>query len=327
MANPTEIRAFRISAVGFLTISVLGFVFALLAHSQAIMLDGVYALVSVVMTLLAARVARLVEAPHSQKFHFGYAHFEPLLNLVRGLLIFAICAYALVATAEVLLRGGREIHAEVAIFYTALSGVWSVGVSLYQRRLARRLGSPALTVDARAWLVDGALYAGETVGFVVYLLLERTALAPLLRYADPIFVLVVVGLLMRVPIVTIREAVREVLHRAPPPEVQEEVRRRLEEALAGLPVRRTHARMVAVGRFFFVLIHVVVEEGFGARPIPELDGIRRRVEEALGKVHPRVVLDVVFTADDYWATDGGLDGVERSSPDGQGQHSPAEGIS
>jgi predicted Co/Zn/Cd cation transporter (cation efflux family) len=115
MANPIEIRAFRISAGGFLMISFLGFVFALLAHSQAIMLDGVYALVSVVMTVLAAQVARLVERPHSQRYHFGHAHFEPLLNLVRGLLIFAICAYALVAMVEVLLRGGREIHAEVAI--------------------------------------------------------------------------------------------------------------------------------------------------------------------------------------------------------------------
>jgi cation diffusion facilitator family transporter len=307
MVNRTEIRAFRISAVGFLMISILGLVFALLAHSQAIMLDGVYALVSVVMTMLAARVARLVEAPSSQAFHFGYAHFEPLLNLVRGLLIFAICAYALVVTIEVLIDGGREIHAEVGIFYTGLSAIWSVGVSLYQRRLARQLGSPALAVDARAWLVDGVLYVGETGGFLVYLLLEPTSLAPLLKYADPIFVLIVVGFLMRVPIATIREAVREVLHRAPAPEVQHEVRQRLATALAGLPVRKTHARMVVVGRFFFVLIHVVVDEGFGARPVSELDQIRRQVEQALREVHARVVLDVVFTADEYWATDGSLD--------------------
>src|SRR5262245_480844 len=102
MANPIEIRAFRISAAGFLMISVLGLVFAVLAHSQAILLDGVYALISVVMTLLAARVARLVEGPPTKSFHFGYAHFEPLLNLVRGLLIFAICAYAVGATIAVL---------------------------------------------------------------------------------------------------------------------------------------------------------------------------------------------------------------------------------
>jgi cation diffusion facilitator family transporter len=319
MANPTEIRAFRISAVGFLMISVLGFVFALLAHSQAIMLDGVYALVSVVMTVLAMRVARLVEAPSSQKFHFGYAHFEPLLNLVRGLLIFAICVYALVATAEVLIHGGREIDARAGIVYVALSAVWSVGVFLYQRRLAKKLGSPALAVDARTWLVDGVLYVGETVGFGVYLLLEHTTLAPLLKYADPIFVLIVVGLLMRVPIVTIREAIREVLHRAPPSEVQHEVRQKLDAALAGLPVRKTHARMVAVGRYFFVLIHVVVGEGFGARPVAELDQIRHQVEQALREVHPRVVLDVVFTADEYWATDGGgPEGTARSAATDEG---------
>jgi predicted Co/Zn/Cd cation transporter (cation efflux family) len=273
------------------------------------MLDGVYALVSVVMTLLAARVARLVEGPSTERFHFGYAHFEPLLNLVRGLLIFAICAYALIATIEVLIRGGREIDAEVGIIYTALSAVWSVGVSLYQRRLARQLGSPALAVDARAWLVDGVLYVGETGGFLVYILLEPTSLAPLLKYADPIFVLIVVGFLMKVPIVTIREAVREVLHRAPPPEVQHKVRQRLATVLAGLPVRKTHVRMVVVGRFFFVLIHVVVDEAFGARPVSELDQIRREVEQSLREVHDRVVLDVVFTADEYWATDSSLDGL------------------
>ena len=85
---------------------------------------------------------------------------------------------------------------------------------------------------------------------------------------------------------------------------------------------RPHARMVAVGRFFFVLIHVVVEESFGARPVSELDGIRRQVEQALREVHPRVVLDVIFTADEYWATAGGPDdggGGERNSLAGQGR--------
>src|SRR5262249_43883882 len=186
------------------------------------------------------RVARMVERPSSESFHFGYAHFEPLLNLIRGLLIFAVCAFALVSTIDVLLRGGREIHAEVAIWYTALSGVWSIGISFYQRRLAR----PALAVDARAWLVDGPLYVGETGAFVVYMLLEPTALAPLLRYADPIFVLIVVVVLMKVPVMTIREGVREVLHRAPPAAVQSEVRRRAAGALAAVPVRKIRARMV-----------------------------------------------------------------------------------
>jgi cation diffusion facilitator family transporter len=310
MVNQIEIRAFRISALGFLIISVLGIIFAILAKSQAILLDGVYALVSVLMATLAAQVARLVERPSSKAFHFGYAHFEPLLNLIRGLLIFGICAYALVATIEVLVRGGREIHAEIAIFYTAISAVWSVGIFLYQRRLARKLGSPVLAVDARTWLVDGVLYVGETAAFVVYLLLQPTALAPWLKYADPIFVLLVVGFLMKVPVVTIRESLREVLHRAPPSEVQSAIRERITQALAGVPVQTTYARMVEVGRFFFILVHVVVDDSFGARPIAELDQIRRRLEQLLQEIHSRVVLDVVFTADTYWATAGNELSVE-----------------
>lgn len=309
MANPAEIRAFRISALGFLMIGILGIVFALLAHSQAIMLDGVYALVSVTMTLLAARVARLVERPSSQRFHFGYAHFEPLLNLVRGLLIIVVCLYALVMTIEVLVQGGREIHAKLGLVYTAIAAVWSVGVYLYQRRLAQKLGSPALAVDARTWLVDGVMYVGETGAFIVYLLLQPTSLAPWLRYADPIFVLIVVGFLLKVPILTIREALREVLHRAPKSEVQRDVRQRLATALADLPIRKTHARMVEVGRFFFILIHVVVDDKFGARSISELDQIRRRVEHSIQAVHKRVVLDIVFTADEYWATEATSENV------------------
>lgn len=45
----------------------------------------------------------------------------------------------------------------MCLLYTALSAVWSVGVSWYLRRLARNLGSPALAVDARTWLVDGVM--------------------------------------------------------------------------------------------------------------------------------------------------------------------------
>jgi predicted Co/Zn/Cd cation transporter (cation efflux family) len=75
-------------------------------------------------------------------------------------------------------------------------------------------------------------------------------------------------------------------------------------ALVDVPIRTLRARMVQVGRFFFILVHVVVDETFGARSVSELDQIRRQMEKSLQGVHSRVVLDVVFTADEYWATDG-----------------------
>jgi len=194
----------------------LGFVFAVLAKSQAILLDGVYALVSVLMAVAGGPgPPGWSRSRPPRRSHFGYAHFEPLLNLIRGLLIFAICAYALVATIEVLVRGGREIHPEIAIWYTALSAVWSVGIFLYQRQLARKARLARSRRRCPDLAVDAVLYVGETGAFIVYMLLQPTALAPWLRYADPIFVLIVVAFLMKVPIMTIREGVREVLPPSP----------------------------------------------------------------------------------------------------------------
>jgi predicted Co/Zn/Cd cation transporter (cation efflux family) len=72
--------------------------------------------------------------------------------------------------------------------------------------------------------------------------------------------------------------------------------------------------MVGVGRYFFVLVHAVMDESFGAHPLAELDQLRRLLEESLREVHPRVVLDVVFTADEYCATDGGVG--DTGKPDG-----------
>jgi predicted Co/Zn/Cd cation transporter (cation efflux family) len=118
---------------------------------------------------------------------------------------------------------------------------------------------------------------------------------------------------------TIREGLREVLHRAPRPEVQADVRQRIATALADVPVRTIHARMVVVGRFFFILIHAVVDEGFGVRPVSELDKLRRQIKQSLEGVHSRLVLDVVFTADDCWVTDGNEPSAESTGATGAGK--------
>jgi predicted Co/Zn/Cd cation transporter (cation efflux family) len=58
--------------------------------------------------------------------------------------------------------------------------------------------------------------------------------------------------------------------------------------------------MVKVGRYFYVLIKLIVGSDFHCSEIADLDRIRDRISAALAGSHPRLVLDVVFTADDRW---------------------------
>ena len=89
-----ERRALWLSAAGALIVAVVGMVVAGLAESQAVLLDGMFNAVYVVVALVTLKVSRLVQRPDDRRFPFGYAYFEPLINAVKGLLMLAtICLW------------------------------------------------------------------------------------------------------------------------------------------------------------------------------------------------------------------------------------------
>ncbi len=67
-----------------------------------------------------------------------------------------------------------------------------------------------------------------------------------------------------------------------------------------LPMIEPNLRMVKIGRFFYVMIHLVVMDDFHVHEIKELDDIRYRIAQALRDCHSRLIIDVIFTADKRW---------------------------
>jgi len=297
----TELRALRFSTVGYLLMGLLGIAFFLATRSEAILLDGVYSLISFLASIMAARVARLVDRPGSDTFHFGYAHFEPLLNALRGFLIVGLSAFAFAGAVEALFHGGRPIAAGVALIYGVSAATLCLLMAWNQRRLAKRVGSPLLEVDARTWFVDGIISTGAALAFLGAFVLQRLELHGLLPYVDPSLVVILVLAMARVPLTTLRDNLREVLQVAPRQDDQALVRGAVEGALADLPVREVQIRMVKVGRTFYVLTHVLLPEDWRPESTAALDRIRCRVAQSLREVPLRLLTDTVFTADAHWA--------------------------
>ena len=91
-----EKRGLWLSILGALFMAGLGIGFAILTSSDAVLLDGLFSLVGFVVGLVSLRVATLVRRPDDEFFHFGYAAFEPMLNLTKGLLMAFVTLFALV---------------------------------------------------------------------------------------------------------------------------------------------------------------------------------------------------------------------------------------
>ena len=80
----TEKQALTLSLFGCITFAIFGIGYGLFVGSNAIMLDGIFTLFSMGMTGLGLITAYLVTRPSDARFQYGYAHFEPIANVING---------------------------------------------------------------------------------------------------------------------------------------------------------------------------------------------------------------------------------------------------
>lgn len=292
-----ERRGLRLNLVGTVLMTALGVVFFFLTRSEAVLLDGLFSMVSFAVGLLSMKVARLVRRPDDELFHFGYAAYEPFVNLGKALLILFLSAFAVASAAEAVLRGGRPISAGVALAYALVAAAGCFAVAVRLRKLASRSGSSLVAVDARNWTIDGLISAAVAVAFVVAVALQGTRLEPWLPYVDPLVVLLLVVGSLPVPIAILRENWSQLVGKAPPEATQEPIRRAIDDYLAEDPAWSPRLRLLEMGRVLYVHLSLV---GPPERSVAELDRIREKLLRRM-PAREHLFLDVLFMADAGWA--------------------------
>jgi predicted Co/Zn/Cd cation transporter (cation efflux family) len=293
-----EIRALRLSAIGALLLAALGIGFAWLTASGAILLDGFFNLIAFAMGLLSLKVAGLLQQPDDERFHFGYAFFEPFLNTIKGLVTVAVAAFAGASAVDALLHGGRELVLGPAVGYAVVATAVCVMVALVQVRVAKQVHSPLVEVDARNWGLNAAVSGVVGVAFLGAFLLQNTRWSGFVPYVDPALVLALVVVAIPIPIRIVVQSVGQLVSAAPDPSVQQRVRAAFDGAVAPYQFPRTSLRMQRVGRYFYVLNHILVAGDFRVGRVRELDAIRNRVRDAIQSVERSLVIDTVFTEDE-----------------------------
>ena len=301
-AEAIERRSIIISIVASTSFGVLGIVISIASNSGAVFLDGVFSLTFGIVGLLTLYVSQLVARPSDDSYPFGYATFEPMLNLFKGLLIGFALVYALWTAVRTILTGGQEIVAEGGILYAAIAVVGGAVVVFFLKRYAKQSESPIVDVDAKNWTVDTLISSAVGVAFVVTLLIENSDWSDFAPYADPVIMLAIIAIASPQPFQTIRDNLRQLVGRAPPKDVQDRVSELVEEAIADVPHIETHFRIVDVGRYIHIHIYVIVPPHAAEQiDIRRHDQIRRRIYEHVSREYRYLSLDVGFTTDRRWA--------------------------
>jgi predicted Co/Zn/Cd cation transporter (cation efflux family) len=308
MKQETEKDALRISIAGYFLLGILAVVFALRSQSEAIMLDGFFNFVSFVMSLVTLRVAELLSVSYDERFQYGFMPFEPFVNVIKGLIILVVCGFALVSSIDALIDGGRELSPGAAVIYSIIATSGCIIVFLIQKRYARRVDSPLLAIDLATWRISGFISSAVAVAFIAAYLLSRTDHSWIVPYIDPIMVIILILVMVRLPLSALKEGVGDLLLGAPGAELQGSIRESIDAALDGLAMERNYIRMVKVGRHVFVTVEIILPLGTAITAIGEFDRVREKVSASVEGLHPAIVVDTLFTGDDRWT---GMESPEK----------------
>ncbi len=306
-----EKRYLMMSVAASASVGCVGLLVAMLSSSQAILLDGLFNLVYFTTALFTVKIVSLVMVGDDERFPYGYAYFEPLVNCIKGMLMLGVSMMALVGAVQTLLVGGRTVAAGIAIAYGVFACLICGTTAYLTRRGFKMTGSPMVQADADNWLVNLAYSACVLIAFVGILALRALKLDAMIPFVDPIVVLAVVTVSLGVPVRMSWTALMELLNRAPDRSVVDEVTEFVDANLKDFPVQERFVRVVQPGRQRIVLVHIVLPSGYNRDSLEHLDAIRSQTYEALSRAHADTIVDILFTADRQWAapiSEGGAGG-------------------
>ena len=270
-----------------------------LLNASAIMFDGIYSLIDVLLTMGSLTVSRLVASQGSRRFQFGYWHLEPLMETVGGAILATACIYAGMDAVEGLLRGGHTLEFGTAIAWAAVLGIVGFGMSSLMRRQSRKLGSRLLAMDSRSWMVSGMLSFALLAGFGCAIAMEGTQFAPWIPLVDPAVLLVVSMLTLPVPLLGTVRAFREILQLSPDV-LDRKVRAVMNAIVEKYGFLEYSSHVQAMGRMQFIEIHLLVPPTLSFGPVSKADEVRNEIAAQLGVDLSTTWLTIDFTADRDW---------------------------
>ncbi|ASI93708.1 MULTISPECIES: cation diffusion facilitator family transporter [Vibrio] len=217
--SKNENRILIFSALLASGFAVGGMVLGLLVGSIVIVFDGVYSLVSLLLTLLSLAASYYISKPSKSIFPFGKAILEPIVIAIKAAVILVVVAFSLFSAVAALTSGGREVDASIATIFGAINVIGCGYAWWFMAKKSRRFSSGLIEAEKKQWQMDTLLSVAVTVGFIAAWLVSLTPYAHYAVYADPMMMVLMGFYFLKVPFDMLVGALRELLMMAPSKEL------------------------------------------------------------------------------------------------------------
>lgn len=293
MQKDYEKLGMKISVIGSTLLGISAIVMALLAKSQAILLDGLYTFITLVMALVSLKVIELVKIPETKTRPFGYMALEPFLNLIKSLIMVILLSVFLITNIQVLSAGGRWISLDMTVVYIFICLFIYAGIILMLKKCGRLAQSSILALEIQNWQIDALQTIGIAVSLIIAVILIRNGYTSILPYVDPLVVIALAIISLPVTIKVFVLECKKLLLVAPENSIEQEVTDHISEISNQYGISQIRVWGLKSGRTLFLFLYCDLKRD--QVTINMLDEIRRAIFRKLATVYPVFWADIMFT--------------------------------
>jgi len=292
-ASGMELAVLKISTALTVVYGVIGVSIAVVCDSMTMMLDGLYGVADVVVSLFAIAVVRKIHMPPNERYHFGYAKYEPFMTALDGILIVTICAATIFSSFQDIMHPDPMHNVHLAVIYSFISFFICTGFGLYMKQVGKRCRSTILPADAQLWIIEGVISLGVFVAFGMSEYISRTHWKPYADYVDPVLCIILGIVLLAKPISLIRDSFYDLVDATPYKGIKDEVMN-IARACAG-EYKLHGVKSVKVrkaGRKLFMIIHFLADK---STALDRTESAKKNMIERVVNGYPDVDVTVLFS--------------------------------
>ncbi|MCM1989416.1 cation transporter [Oceanirhabdus seepicola] len=190
----TEAKGLKIAVIILLFMGTLGIIVSQISNSAAILIDGVFSIISAISTLIAIKVSSLL-TKENEKYPFGYAGYEPLYVALRSFLLTITVLMALLDCVSKIITyistgSVPQVDAKIFMIYVIFIALMYVVLNIHYSKYCKITEGKSELLSAEKFnaKANSLLMLGVGGSFIFIGLLKFTPLKFLVPISDSIIV-------------------------------------------------------------------------------------------------------------------------------------------
>ena len=244
-----------------------------------VLLDGLYAIISLVISSLSLFTSFVVKRPNRESFPFGKYIFQPLTIVFNSSILLLLCILSLISSIYAIMHDGRIINANIGLAY----GIFSfIGCGIICFLLSKnKHKSELIYAKMLQWLLDTCVSFGLILGFVLIFIAKFIQLEWFIPYIDPILVLIAGIILGIMPIRLLLKNIKEIITMSASDDIQYAIYKIIKEMNDHYHIKEEDLRITKMGQIIYIDLQNIVDNNSDIKTIKEADQYRNELIDSI----------------------------------------------